>query len=401
MSVRRPFFARRPSWIVNSGLGLAIVGVGVWAYLSFAQPARSEASTNTGTTRTLTVQQGTVTSSVSADGSVSSATTASASFGTSGTVTEISVKVGDAVKKGQVLAKVDPTAANRNLTAAKADLTAAQDALSRAEEEDSDTTSAETQVTQAELAVEEAEDAVSGATLTATMDGTVITINGSVGGTASGSSSSGSQNQGGQSDSSSSAFIEIADLSKLQITASFAEADATKLEEGQTATVTWNALTGTTATAKVASIDPNSSSSGGGSGESVTYGATLTLDEVPAGAKSGQTVSVAVTTGTAENVVMVNSAAVTSSGRGHTVTKVVDGQQVATTVEVGLEGDTMTEITSGLAAGDQVLYTIEESSSSSQQGGGGFPGGGGLTGGGGPGGGGFTGGGGTRGGGGR
>ncbi|MDP9798801.1 macrolide-specific efflux system membrane fusion protein [Catenuloplanes nepalensis] len=364
----------------------------MWAYLSFVQPARGEATANASTTRTLTVQQGTVTATVSADGTVTSANTASADFGTSGTVTEINVRVGDVVKKGQVLAKIDPTAADRSLAAARADLTAAQDALARAEEAGSDTTSAETQVTQAELAVEAAEEAVEGATLTATMDGTVITINGSVGGTASGSSSS-DGGQSGQSSQSSTgtAFMEIADLGTLQVTASFAEADATKLEEGQAATVTWNALTGVTATATVASIDPSSSAEG----ESVTYGATLTLAETPDGAKSGQTVSVAVTTGTAENVVMVNSAAITSSGRGHTVTTVVDGQQVATAVEIGLEGDTMTEITSGLAAGDQVLYTIEESTGGSSEQGGGFPGGG-FTGGG-PGG--LTGGGGTRGGG--
>ncbi|MDR7279775.1 efflux RND transporter periplasmic adaptor subunit [Catenuloplanes atrovinosus] len=356
------------------------MGLGVWAYFSLAQPARGEASTTAGTTRTLTVQQGTVTSTVSADGTVESATTAGASFGTSGTVTEIAVKVGDTVTKGQVLAKLDPAAANRSLEAARADLTAAQDALARAEAEGSDTTSAEAEVTRAELAVEEAADAVAGTTLTATMDGTVITINGSIGGTASGSGGqTGQTGQSGGSDQSTDsggAFAEIADLNALQVTASFAEADATKLEEGQTATVTWNALTGVTATATVAAIDPHSSGDGG-QDSSVTYGATLSLDEVPEGAKSGQTVTVAVTTGTAANVVMVNSAAITSAGRGHTVTTVVDGQQVSTPVEIGLEGDTMTEITSGLAVGDQVLYTIEESAS--QQGGGGqFPAGGGF-----------------------
>ena len=42
----------------------------------------------------------------------------------------------------------------------------------------------------------------------------------------------------------------------MQVSASFAEADATKLKVGQTATVTWAALTGATATGKVATIAP-------------------------------------------------------------------------------------------------------------------------------------------------
>ena len=46
---------------------------------------------------------------MSASGSVQSASTATADFATSGTVTSIAVKVGDTVTKGQVLAKVDPT----------------------------------------------------------------------------------------------------------------------------------------------------------------------------------------------------------------------------------------------------------------------------------------------------
>jgi macrolide-specific efflux system membrane fusion protein len=43
--------------------------------------------------------------------------------------------------------------------------------------------------------------------------------------------------------------MEIENLSRLQVTADFAEADATKLKEKQAATVTWNALSGTTAAA--------------------------------------------------------------------------------------------------------------------------------------------------------
>ena len=42
-------------------------------------------------------------------------------------------------------------------------------------------------------------------------------------------------------------YRQLADLTKLQINASFAEADATKLKAGQTAQISWSALSGTRA----------------------------------------------------------------------------------------------------------------------------------------------------------
>jgi macrolide-specific efflux system membrane fusion protein len=113
----------------------------------------------------------------------------------------------------------------------------------------------------------------------------------------------------------------------------------------------------------------------------VTYGVTLSLDKIPAGAKVGQTVSVSVTTGTVDNALMVSSAAITSVGTRHTVTVVSNGQQQVTPVEVGLVGDTETQITSGVRA-DQELLINTASTGTSTGGGlggaGGFGGAGGL-----------------------
>ncbi|MEV6305301.1 biotin/lipoyl-binding protein [Actinoplanes sp. NPDC051861] len=390
--------SRHPSLVVNAVLGVLLVA-GAWTvYEAFA--GSDDGTAAVASERTVAVQQGTVTKTATADGTLESASTASASFETSGTVTEIRVKVGDKVKKGQVLAKVDPAAANRALDAAEADLDAAQDALDRAEDAGSDTSDAENQVDSAELAVDEAEAGVAGTTLKAPMAGTVTAVNGTLGSSASGSSSSGGQQQSGgtESTSTSSGFVDIADLTKMQVSAAFAEADATSLKEKQVATVTWNALSGVEQSAKVAAVDPSATTSN----SVVTYGVTLTLDKVPAGAKVGQTVSVSVTTGSKENVVLVNAAALTTVGNRHTVTVVANGVQETRSVEIGLEGDSATEITSGLTAGEQVVVKTTSSSTSGTQGG--FPGGGfgGLTGGGGgPGGGGFSGGGGPGGGGGR
>src|SRR5882672_1665839 len=101
---------RRPTLWVNTALGvLALAGAG-WAYQTVAV-SHPTSTASSGATRRVTVSTGAVTATVSASGTVASANTAGANFITAGTVTEIDVKVGGTVTKGQVLAKVDPSSA--------------------------------------------------------------------------------------------------------------------------------------------------------------------------------------------------------------------------------------------------------------------------------------------------
>jgi macrolide-specific efflux system membrane fusion protein len=359
---------RRPSRVVNAVLVLVLVGGGFWAYETVSGPETGEAAASS--VRTVPVQQGAVTASVTADGALESARTAAASFVTGGTVTSISVRVGDRVKKGQVLAKVDAAAVKRDLAAAEADRTAARDSLDRAEDAGSDTSAAGNEVAQAQLAVDKASAAVDGTVLEAPMAGTVVAVNGTLGGSSSG---------GGPEGDAPAGFIDLADLTKLQVKADFAEAGATRLKDGQAATVTWNALSGTSQSARVAAVDPQATTTN----DVVTYGVTLTLDKVPAGAKPGQTVSVSVVTGTAEDAVYVNSAAVTTAGNRHTVTVLSGGRQQVRAVEIGLEGDQATQITSGVEPGEQIVITAAAATTGGNTarlpgggGLGGFPGGG-------------------------
>lgn len=377
---------RPPTLILNASLGaLALIGAG-WAYHAVTA-SETTTTTTTSQQRTVTVSQGEVVATVSATGTVESANTASADFVTSGTVTSISVKVGDTVKKGQVLAKVDPTESNESLATAEANLDAAEESLDRAEDSDDDATiaTAEAAVTSAKATVAAAKRAVTGTVLKAPMAGTVTSVNGSVGGSSGGSSSSGSSGTGGSSgsstSSSSSGFIEIADLSEMQVSASFAEADATKLKAGQTATVTWSALSGTTAEGKVATISPTASTSNNVN----SYAVVVSLDSPPTGARLGQTTTVEVTTASATDVIRVPTTAVTTRGTRHTVTLLSNGQTTVQQVEIGVEGDSYIEITSGLTVGQQVQITVTTSSNSSSNsgdfpgggfGGGGIPGGG-------------------------
>jgi macrolide-specific efflux system membrane fusion protein len=99
---------RSPSAAVNAVLVVALVAGAFWAYETVSGPDTVKAAD--ASARTVPVRTGTVTRTVTADGSVASAETASASFVTGGTVTEIDAHVGQVVKKGQVLAMGDAAA---------------------------------------------------------------------------------------------------------------------------------------------------------------------------------------------------------------------------------------------------------------------------------------------------
>lgn len=314
---------RRRTLIINLVLVLLLVAGGVTAYFMVFGDRPAEATPQQ---RTVAVAQGTVTASVTSDGTVQSANVARADFTTSGRVTEIPVKVGDVVTQGATLAKVDATEPEAELAMAKKNLTAAKEA--------------QVQVDQAKAAVESAQRKVDGTVLKAPMAGTVVAINGSAGGLS----------------NAEKGFIQLADLSKLEISASVPEADATRLKPDQSATVTWNALTGVSVTGKVASIAPTAVSSG----SVVSYPVVVALDSIPEGAKLGQSVKLTVIVEQIDNTVYVPNAALRSAGGRNMVTVVAGGQSLTRPVEIGLKGDSFTVITSGLAPGEHVVLATAQ-----------------------------------------
>ena len=350
---------RLPSLLVNLTVLVLAIGATGWSVLLIRGDKTAATTAATGA-RTVTAGQGTVTATVTADGTLEPATTASAAFDTSGTVTAVYAKVGAKVTAGQLLARVDPAAAQRALDLARANLVAAKDALQRAESAGSDTTAAANEVTTAQLAVDDAEATLAGTKLIAPMSGTVIAVNGTVGSAA--AAGTGGTSQGGKD--TAAGFVEIANLADLQVSARFSESDATALAAGQDATITWSALPGATATGRVLTVDPSATTSD----NVVTYGATISIGTLPDGAKPGQTVSVAVTTGTAENATYVNPAAVTLTGNRYTVTvRKQDGTTETRTVKVGLEGDDAYEITEGLSVGERVVLPETSSGNGDDQ----------------------------------
>lgn len=385
---------------------VALLAAGWGAYKFIWPSSNTAAPTNL---RTYPVQRGSVVDTVSASATVQSSYTASADFGTSGTITAINVKVGDHVAKGQALAKLDDTQARLQLTAAKSTLAAAQDNLANAEATAATATATPTnqqggggqnsqqnaqqsvkqlqaQVDQDKASVNTAQQAVDNTTLVSPGDGTVTAVNGVVGqraGSSSGSSGgSGSGGSGGSgsssssSSSSSSGFIVITNLGGLQVRANLAEIDVAKVKAGQDATVTLNAMPDQPQPAKVASVDLTATN---GSNNVVTYGVTLTLNQAPEGLRQGQSASVSITVAQADDVLVIPSAAMQTLGDAHTVNVEVNGQSVRRNIEIGVRSESVVQVTSGLAEGDQVVLatTTPPTAATGQNGRGGFGGGGG------------------------
>ena len=413
---------RHRAALINAVLGVVVLAGAGGAYAAVHDDG-SRTSGSAGV-RTATVTRGTVTSTVSGSGTLSSPSDAGLDFTTGGTLTEVDVTPGDKVKKGQVLAKVDPTDAKATLQQDQAALTAAQANLAKAEDgqtpastgsgdsgrgsaaatatptptptvDPAELASAQAQLTQAQNAVADAQRAVDGCVLKAPVAGTVASVAAAEGDTVSGTSGSGSGGTGGNgsngsstgsgsgsgsssSNSSSvpSGFVVLTNPSGMQVKADFSEADSLKIKAGQTATVTLNAESGTVLDAKVLSISslPVSSSSGsgsggGGSGSAVQYAATLAITSDTANLRTGLSASIQVTTATAADTLTVPTAAVSGTGSARTVTVVgPDGSTTCTNVTVGVEGDTTDQITSGLTEG-QVVQIPKVASS----GNGGFP----------------------------
>lgn len=156
------------------------------------------------------------------------------------------------------LTQAKATAATNN-TAAQNQVNAAQSQLNTAlagvnvsgSSGQSQITAAQSQLNSAQVQLVQAQDNLNNATLIAPHDGTVTIINGTIGGTpgASATSSTAGTTAGG-------AFIQIVDLSALQVQANVNEADTANLRVGETATFTVDAYSDQQFTGTVSAIPP-------------------------------------------------------------------------------------------------------------------------------------------------
>jgi HlyD family secretion protein len=222
-----------------------------------------------------------------------------------------------------------------------------------------DLEAAEVTVDTAQAAVNQAQFNLENAVLTAPFDGMVSTVGYSVGTLSSSGGTVGA------------AAITLVDTNNLRLDVNVDEVDVAKLSIGQTASVTFDALSGTSVEAKVVAISPEATVSSG----VVTYKASLTLDKAQ-GLMVGMSGTAKIITSQRNNVLLVPTKTIKTQGQNKLVELVVAAGKTETRpVRVGMADDQSTEVVSGLQEGDIVVVPGATTSTTTTQGGAGGLGG--------------------------
>lgn len=353
-AAKRPWW-RQPRWI-------AIVAGALIIVLLLTVPMIVRAFSGPRVTySTAQAVQGDLTMTVSATGPVQSAIY-NVNFMGSGKLAEIDVSLGQTVTAGQTLAKLDKTSLQDALNQAQAQVNSAQISLNNAysnrsnvqaqtqaqlnaayaQEQQAITkcngdaacinvaqtqynstvaqvnaqrsaaqaqiSSAQAQLQSAQTQLQTAQHNLANATLTAPHAGVVAAINGTVGGTPGASSSSTSSGSGGSS--GGGVFIEIADLSSLQVLANINEADIGSLAINQPVRFTVSAYGNRHFSGTVSAISPLGQSTS----NVVTYPVTIAVDPQSlqgATLLPSMTANVTITTAQRTGVVLIPVSAVT------------------------------------------------------------------------------------------
>ena len=326
---------------------------------------------------------------VNATGEVGAVQLVSVGAQASGQIEKLYVSVGQQVHKGDPIADIDSTTQRNDLDINKAkldtyqaQLAAKQVALkvaqtqynreaqlrktnstSRESLEDAENALAtakaavaelESQIRQAQIAVNTAETNLGYTKISAPLDGTVVAVPVEEGQTV-------------NANQTTPTIVQIADLSHMEIKIEIAEGDITQVKPGMTVDYTILAEPGATRRAVLDSIDPGlttlsdgtyDTSSGSSSSDSAVYYYAKAVVPNPAGAlRIGMTTQNVSVVESADQVTAVPSIAVFTRPGGEDYVRLLrpDGSVEERTVETGLSNNMLTEIRSGLQAGDRVV----------------------------------------------
>ncbi len=151
----------------------------------------------------------------------------------------------------------------------------------------------------------------------------------------------------------------------------------------QPASVTLAALSNIELKGVVTAVSPVSTVSN----NVVEYPVTIAILHAPKSLRDGMTADAAIVVQSATNVLLLPSAAITTSGNVSTVKVLSKGVQKTTIVTLGIVGSSFTQITSGVTQGETIVEPTASVSAASGSGtgasitSGGFTGGGGFGGG--------------------
>ena len=366
-------------------LGL-LVAAGA-AYYFFSSNSKQET-----TYLTESVTRGNVEKTVVASGSVESVNEVDVGAQASGKITKLYVKLGQEIKKGEMIADIDSTTQINTLNTKKAALvsyqaqlkakkTAYDVALSsynrlsklytqKATSLDSVNTAKSTldnakaemeaieaNIKQAEIEVNTAETNVGYTKITAPMDGTVISVPVSEGQTV-------------NANQTTPTIVTIADLSQMKIKPEISEGDITKVKAGQEVSFTILSDSQTLYHSVIDSVDPantttsdsSSTSSLSSSSSSTTsaiyYYANVLIDNPDRTLRIGMTTENNIKIANAKDVLLVSNMAIQKRDGKSFVNVLNDkNQPEPCEVEIGVQNDFKTEIKSGLNEGEKVIVS--------------------------------------------
>lgn len=405
----RKFFFGSSRRSVITILGAVILLVIAWNF--FNKPAAPQY-------QTAQAEKGTLVTTVSASGTVSSGSMVSITTSVTGVVTNVYVQNGDSVIQGQKIADItlDQSAqqkqaqawaaylnAQASLDSAKSKLNSLQSALFKANqafltdrgvsnptdqqkadpkyiEEQADWQQAEADYTNQQTVINSAQASVTSSWLAYQQLSPTITAptSGIINGLSISEGSSIQPQSGSATTGSSSQPVGTITLpsGSLQATVSLSEVDVPRVGVGQKATMTLDAFPNKTFTGKVTSIDTSGTINSG----VTTYSAVITFDSPDSKIYSNMAVNAKIITEVKDNVLLIPSTAIQTVNGQATVRILKNGQLQSVSVETGDANDTDTEISSGLSAGDTVATSVITPSgsraTSSPFGGTGFGGGG-------------------------
>ena len=366
-------------------LGL-LVAAGA-AYYFFSSNSKQEM-----TYLTESVTRGNVEKTVVASGSVESVNEVDVGAQASGKITKLYVKLGQEIKKGEMIADIDSTTQINTLNTKKAALvsyqaqlkakkTAYDVALSsynrlsklytqKATSLDSVNTAKSTldnakaemeaieaNIKQAEIEVNTAETNVGYTKITAPMDGTVISVPVSEGQTV-------------NANQTTPTIVTIADLSQMKIKPEISEGDITKVKAGQEVSFTILSDSQTVYHSVIDSVDPANtttsdsfstsslSSSSSSTTSAIYYYANVLIDNPDRTLRIGMTTENNIKIANAKDVLLVSNMAIQKRDGKSFVNVLNDkNQPEPREVETGVQNDFKTEIKSGLNEGEKVIVS--------------------------------------------
>ena len=367
-------------------LGLAVAAGA--AYYFFSSNSKQEI-----TYLTESVTRGNVEKTVVASGSVESVNEVDVGAQASGKITKLYVKLGQEIKKGEMIADIDSTTQINTLNTKKAALVSYQTQLkakktaydvalssynrlsklytqkatsldsvntakSTLDNAKAEVEAVEANIKQAEIEVNTAETNVGYTKITAPMDGTVISVPVSEGQTV-------------NANQTTPTIVTIADLSKMKIKPESSEGDITKVKAGQEVSFTILSDSQTLYHSVIDSVDPantttsdsslissSTSSSNSSTTSAIYYYANVLIDNPDRTLRIGMTTENNIKIANAKDVLLVSNMAIQKRDGKSFVNILNDkNQPEQREVETGVQNDFKTEIKSGLNEGEKVIVS--------------------------------------------